>query len=233
MRATMLTSTVALCVLALAGCTADEPATADPSTPAASATSASSGAPTPTAPVATDIAPDVLLAEAVWTAAGAEVPRQEKDGVVEWRLPTACAAGAPTQALAMRSVTHGTGEYESSVGAQQVAVLPDADAAVAEADRLATVLGACTGEPPTLYVVEPLAVGAQGIGLATDYYGASASGPLDGAMGTYAAITRRGTAVTLVALDSGEGTVGAARQTVTGLAPQAWEQLCVFDAAGC
>ncbi|AEE47761.1 hypothetical protein [Cellulomonas fimi] len=232
MRTTLLTSTVALCVLALAGCATDRPGTAGPSTPAAPA---SSGAPTPTAAstVATDVAPEVMLTEAAWTAVGAEAPRQDKDGVVEWRLPMACAAGTPTEALAMRTVTHGTGEFESSVGVQQVAVLPDADTAVAEADRLATALGDCTGEPPTLYVVEPLAVGAQGIGLATDYYGASASAPLDQAMGTYVAITRRGTAVTLVALDGGEGTVGAARATVTGLAPQAWEQLCGFDAAGC
>lgn len=232
MRTTTLTSTIVLCALALAGCAAEPEAQDPPSPTAAASTPASS--PTPTASVATDVAPDVVLAESDWSAVGLAAPRDESTGVVDWRLPDACAAGAPAPTSAMRTVTQGTGELESAVGVQQVVVLPDADAAVAEAERLTATLTACTaGEPPTLYVAEPVPVGAQGIGLATDYYGSSASGPLDDAMGTYVAVTRRGTAVMLVGLDGGESTVGSARTTVSGLAQQGWELLCPFDSAGC
>ncbi|QHT57338.1 hypothetical protein GXP71_15500 [Cellulomonas sp. H30R-01] len=230
MRNTTLTSTIVLCALTLAGCAGGpEPvATAEPGV------SAPATSPSPTASAATDVAPDVMLTEAAWTVVGPGAPRDESTGVVDWRLPEACAAGDPTGASAMRTVSQGSGEFEAPVGVQQVAVLADADAAVAEAERLTAALGTCTeGEPPTRYVAEPLAVGAQGLGLATDYYGASASGALDDAMGTYVAVTRRGNAVMLVGLDGGEGTVGSARTTVSGLAQQGWELLCPFDSAGC
>ncbi|WP_158068927.1 hypothetical protein [Cellulosimicrobium sp. CUA-896] len=82
-------------------------------------------------------------------------------------------------------------------------------------------------------MTEPLDVGAQGAGLATDYYGASDGGDLDGALGSYLAATRRGTAVTLVALDGGETTVGVARETVVANAQAAWDLLCRYDAEGC
>lgn len=236
MRHTTLTSTIALCVLALAGCAA-EPAAPDATTPSASEAPASADpSPTPTTSVATDVGPEVMLTEAAWSAAGFDPPRTETTGVVAWRVPEACAAGEPTAAAAMRTVAQGTGEFEYPVGAQQVAVLPDADAAVAEAGRLTAALGACTeGEPPTRFVAEPLAVGAQGLGLAADYYGSSTSGAgsLDDAMGTYVAVTRRGTAVMLVGLEGGEGTVGSARTTVSALAQQGWELLCPYDSAGC
>ncbi|MDC7122775.1 hypothetical protein OMK64_14665 [Cellulomonas fimi] len=232
MRTLALTSTSALCALALTACTAEAEPSATPDPVASASTRAASSS--PTGSVATDVAPEVMLTEAAWTAVGPAGPRDESTGAVDWRLPGACAAGAPTDATAMRTVSQGTGEFESPVGVQQVAVLADADAAVAEAERLTAALGACTeGEPPTRYVSEPLAVGAQGLGLATDYYGASASGSLDDAMGTYVAVTRRGNAVMLVGLDGGEGTVGSARTTVSGLAQQGWELLCPFDSAGC
>ncbi|QZN85614.1 hypothetical protein [Cellulomonas sp. C5510] len=70
-------------------------------------------------------------------------------------------------------------------------------------------------------------------GLATDVDGASAQGPLDEALGSYLAVTRRGTAVTVVGLEGGERTVGAARDVATRLAGQAWELLCGYDSAGC
>lgn len=232
MRTTTLTSTIALCALALTGCAAQADPDGTPE-PAASA-SAPAASSSPTASVSTDVAPEVMLTEAAWTAAGLRAPRDETTDAVAWRLPEACAAGAPTDASAMRTVAQGSGELEARVGVQQVVVLADADAAVAEAERLTTALSACTeGEPPTRYVAEPLAVGAQGLGLATDYYGSSASGALDDAMGTYVAVTRRGNAVMLVGLDGGEGTVGSARTTVAGLAQQGWELLCPFDSAGC
>lgn len=69
-----------------------------------------------------------------------------------------------------------------------------------------------------------------------DAYSADAAADpaaLDGALGSYLALTRRGTAITLVALEGGESTVGAAREDVTAQVQQAWELLCRFDAAGC
>lgn len=242
----MRTSTLLPCALtavalALAGCSATDPGAdpttpppTSPGTPPATNPSAPTPSATPTTAPATDVPPDAMLPETSWT--GTEGGRQDAAGVVDWRLPEACAVGAPEGATAMRTVQQGDGEVESQVGVQQVALFADADAAVAEADRLAAALTACTTyafDTETTYVVEPLDVGAQGTGLATDYYGASADGDLDTAMGSYLASTRRGTAVTVVALEGGESTVGDSRATVTAQAQAAWDLLCAYDSAGC
>lgn len=238
---TLLTCALTTAALALAGCSAAEPA-AGPTTPppsssappAASPSEPEPSDPAPSAPTATEVPAEAMLPETSWT--GTEGGRQDSPGVVAWRLPEACAAGAPEGASAMRTVQQGDGGTESQVGVQQVAVFADADAAVAEADRLGAALTACpeyASDTETTYVVEPLDVGAQGTGLATDHYGASADGDLDTAMGSYLATTRRGTAVTVVAIEGGEGTVGDARATVTAQAQAAWGLLCAYDSAGC
>lgn len=186
-----------------------------------------------TGAVPADLAPDALLPDAAYDPIIGE--RVEQDGVVAWSVPTGCVAEAPAAATAMRTVTVGSGEVEAPIGVQQVAVFGDADAAVAESDRLLAALSACaaTDGSQTAYLPEPLAVGAQGLGLATDYYGASADGSGDDALGSYLAVTRRGTALTLVSNDGGESTIGAARSEVTERAQAAWELLCGYDSAGC
>ncbi|MFF1530838.1 hypothetical protein [Cellulomonas sp. NPDC058312] len=234
---TRTTTLLAVGALALGGCaSADaDPAatsaapTADPTTPAEPSAPA-----TGTGDVAADLPTEVLLPESAWDADPAQ--RQESAGVVAWRFPQACDTGAPESATAMRSVSQGDGEAEAAIGVQQVAVFADADAAVAEADRITAALTACTtyaSDTSTTYVVEPLDVGAQGAGLATDYYGSSASAPLDEAIGSYLAVTRRGTAITLVGSEGGESLVGTARTDATTQAQTAWELLCRYDEAGC
>jgi len=239
MRTTTRTLIVAACALALAGCasggpaspgtaTGTAPTTTGPTTTPSAATGAEGAAP------ATDVPPAVMLPETTWQGTGPEGPREESAGVVAWRLPESCAAGAPAEAVAMRTVAQGSGELESPVGLHQVALLPDADAAVAEVDRLTAVLTACTADDgATAYVVEPLAVGAQGIGLATAYDRASAAGAVDDALGSYLTVTRRGPAITLVGLEGGEGTVASARETATRQVQEAWGLLCAYDSAGC
>ncbi len=187
---TLLTCALTAVALALAGCSTADPG-ADPTTPPPSTTASPAATPSdpttpsvaPSTPVASDVPP-----EASWT--GTQGDRQDSAGVVGWRVPEACAAGVPEGAVAMRTVQQGDGETESQVGVQQVAVFADADAAVAEADRLAAALTACPGhasDTETTDVAEPLDVGAQGTGLATDDDGASADGDLDTAMGSYLA----------------------------------------------
>jgi hypothetical protein len=240
----MLTSTrirtttlLAVGALALGGCAG---ADADPAaTPAPTADPTTPPGPTPAptttgTPAVADLPPEVLLPDSAWDADPGQ--RQESAGVVDWRFPPSCDTGAPDTATAMRTVSQGDGEAEAVIGVQQVAVFADADAAVAEADRLVAALTACTtyaSDTSTTYVVEPLDVGAQGTGLATDYYGSSASAPLDEAIGSYLALTRRGTAVTLVGFEGGESLVGTARTDATTQAQTAWELLCRYDEAGC
>lgn len=236
MRASTTTTVLAASALVLAACTAapgDTPGTPEPSAPEPS-TSASTPAPGDPAPaLPTDAPADVLLPAGAW---GAEGGRAEAEGVADWHLPEACADGGPADATAMRTATEGDGAAEGVVGVHQVAVFADADAATAEAARLADLLAACAaqdGAEGTTYAVEPVDVGAQGTGLATDYYGSGESGDLDTALGTYLTTTRRGAAVALVALDGGESTVGAARETVSEQARAAWELLCRYEQAGC
>lgn len=236
--------TVALGVLAmaLAACSGDQAGTGSPeATPSPEPTVAPTAAPTqesgaPSTPAPTtpqEVPQDVVLGpEGLGTA---EQPREQDTDLRAWELPEACDAVVP-EAAAMLTVTQGTGEFEEAVGLQQVAVFDDADAAVSAADALTAALTSCTlhaSETGTTYVLEDIAVGAQGHGLATDYYGASAGGPLDEALGSYLAATRRGSAVTLVGTLGGESTVGFAREHVVGLAQSAWELLCGFDSTGC
>jgi glucose/arabinose dehydrogenase len=234
---TRTTTLLAVGALALGGCAS---ADADPAATSAAPTADPTTAAEPSAPttgtgdVAADLPTEVLLPDSAWDADPAQ--RQESAGVVDWRFPTSCDAGAPDTATAMRTVSQGDGAAEATIGVQQVAVFADADAAVAEADRLVAALTACTtyaSDTSTTYVVEPLDVGAQGTGLATDYYGSSASAPLDEAIGSYLALTRRGTAVTLVGSEGGESVVGTARVDATTQAQAAWELLCRYDEAGC
>lgn len=236
MRASTTTTVLAASALVLAACTAapgDTPGTPETSAPEPS-TSISTPAPGDPAPaLPTDAPADVLLPAGAW---GAEGGRAEAEGVADWHLPEACADGGPADATAMRTATEGDGAAEGVVGVHQVAVFADADAATAEAARLADLLAACAaqgGAEGTTYTVEPVDVGAQGTGLATDYYGSGESGDLDTALGTYLTTTRRGAAVALVALDGGESTVGAARETVSEQARAAWELLCRYEQAGC
>lgn len=248
MRLATRTSTLAVCVtLALAACSSSPdpspsapaespPATDDPATPSPPETEepAETEEPEGSGPdAASGVPDDALLPASAWEAA--EGDGEDSDGVAAWRLPDLCGAGEPAGATAMRTVTQGDGAEESPVGVQQVALFADADTAATEAGRLADALDACAAnvEGESTYVAEPVDVGAEGTGLATDYYGASADGDLDEALGSYLATTRRGTAVTLVALDGGESTVGAARDTVTAQAQAAWELLCAYDEEGC
>lgn len=178
-----------------------------------------------------DLAGAMLGAEALGPP---DEPREESEGVVEWRVPEVCAAAAP-EALDMSTITQGTGEFEETVGVHQVAVFEDADAAMAATDDLVAALDQCAeaGSGESVYVLEDIAVGAQGAGLATDYYGTSVSEDLDDAVGTYLALTRRGNAVTLVSAEGGESTVGAARERVVEQLAGAWELLCGYDSQGC
>jgi hypothetical protein len=223
--------------LLLAGCSAGDPDRAATSTAPAPAPSdpLTEPAPTPSATGAGGGVPvEAVLPDTAWDLPAGQ--RQDSAGVVDWQFPGSCGVGAPETATAMRTITQGDGEAEAQVGLQQVALFADADAAVAEADRVVAALTACAAAPGaggTTYVVEPVEVGAQGTGLATDYYGASAGGSLDDAMGSYLALTRRGSAITLVGVEGGESTVGAARGTATAQTQSAWALLCGYDSTGC
>lgn len=219
----------------------EEPTPSEPSG-SASATGEPSASPTPepSEPPAdggnpgTELSADVLLPAAALDPT--EGPRTESEGVVDWVLPAPCAVGAPTTALAMRSVVQGDGLNEVPVGHHQVAVFADTDAAVAEAARIGETLTGCTGSAPddgTRTVSEPVAVGAQGRGLVVDYHGTFAASGDENALGYYTAVTRRGNTVTLVASAGGENTVSVSREVVVGELAAAWELLCYYDAAGC
>lgn len=180
----------------------------------------------------TDVPPDVMLsAEAL---GGAE-PRDEDDAVVPWRLPEACEMAAPA-AESMRTVVQGSGELEAQVGVHQTAVFADAGAATAAADELIAALNACEDAETesTAYLVEPIDVGAQGHGLITDFYGAIEGGEeVEAVMGTYLAMTRRGSAVTLVSAEGGEGIVDTTRVDVVERLGAAWDLLCGYTDEGC
>ncbi|UZN01510.1 hypothetical protein [Cellulomonas sp. S1-8] len=238
MRSASSRAVLAACVVVvLAGCGAQADDAADASTSPAAVPSSAAPDSSPSEPAPAtraDVGADVLLAPDAWAPVSA--PRTETGDVTAWRLPESCAVGSPDAATAMLTAAHGDGLVEMPVGVQQVAVFPDADSAVAELDRVVaalTVCGADGATAPTRYLLEPVAVGAQGTGLVTDYYGSSAQGDLDGAMGSYLALTRRGTAVTLVSHEGGESTVGTARDRVAPLLDAAWRLLCPYDAAGC
>ncbi|MBI9115663.1 hypothetical protein [Sanguibacter suaedae] len=226
--------------LTLSGCGAtDDDAAANPTTDTTTATSGTTGPAgetgdaepaDPDFAAPTDIPADVMLpVVALEPSVG---PREETEGVVEWRMSATCEPGTPEAAAAMRTVVQGDGEFEAPVAVQQVAVFDDAQAATDESDRLRFVLAECAqfvSDDRTAYAVEDVEVGAQGVGMSTDYYGAGG----DDALGTYLAVTRRGNAVTLVSVEGGEGTVGDARRMVTADAQEAWNQLCRYDSEGC
>ena len=184
-----------------------------------------SGASSPPAlpPARTDVPDEALLpAEQVVGDVGA---------VVAWTLPEGCTGGTPSAAAAMRTVTDGDGRFDV-VRVQQVAAFPDTAAAVAEARRLAREMRRCADDddPDGLRVAGSVPVGAQGYGLARRYDAGGTPAPF----GTYAAITRRGNAVTLVAHTSGETSVEGSRRVVLADAQAAWERLCLYDrTAGC
>lgn len=229
-------------VTVLGGCSgAASPESATAPTATATAPTATASAPAPSAeptpepaPVTTTLPPEAMLT-------GADFQQDGVDAVVTepleaWALPETCAAGAPSTAVASRGVAFGDGAYESTVGMHQVAVFADVEAATAEAQRLADVMAACAAVPAEgggAFVVEDVAVGAQGTGLAVDYYGASASGDVDSALGYYVAMTRRGNAVTLSGQLGGEWTVGVSRTNAVSTSQAAWELLCIYDSAGC
>jgi len=186
--------------------------------------------PEPSTPsVPTDVPPEVLLTAEVLGAV-ADAPRETVEVVTPWRLPPDCAVHPPTTATAMRTQQLGDGQYESVIAVQQVAAFPDADVAVAEAARLAAALERCTTAEGSsnLYTVEDVAVGAQGRGLSTGFYGDTS----DDALGTYLVVTRRGSAVALVGGEAGERSIGSARDQETAHASAGWELLGRYDIAG-
>ncbi|WP_258724973.1 hypothetical protein [Cellulomonas sp. NS3] len=216
-------------------CTPDDTADggATPTDPSASGAPVASPSPTSTtaAPATpTDVPADVLLPAEVFEASTDAFT--ETTAVEPWRIPDSCGdVGAPAAATAMRTHAHGDGMEETVVGVQQVAAFATADEAVAAATALVEALGACIDESGSGggFAVEPVAVGAQGHGLATWYYEPGD----DAGLGTYLAVTRRGSAVTLVSGEGGERTVGNARTATVAQTQRAWERLCGYEVAGC
>jgi hypothetical protein len=190
-----------------------------------------------TTPVPTGLPEDVLLpAGALQPEDG---PRAVTAGVEPWVLSTGCDLGSPTAAVQMLSVRQGDGQFEVPVGVHQVAVFADAQAAQAEAARVAAAAGACAASAPgsdggdTRYLVSGLDVGATGTSVVTDYYGVTRTDPAADGIGDAVAVTRRGTAVTLVGAAGGESSMSSARALVAGYAQQAWERLCRYQVDGC
>lgn len=248
MRRRILITASCAALTALAACSDPQEGEGEATAPAPTTTSESptseepdtspaeddASAETPTSvEIPTDAPAEVMLpAEVLGTA---DQPREEDEEDAAWWLPESCGALSP-DAVTMRTLTQGTGEFEEPIGVHQVAVFDEAEAAVAAADELIAALRECADEQPgepTLYLAEEIEVGTQGVGLATDYYGTSASGELDEAVGTYLAATRRGSAVTLVAADGGEAMVATARENVLEQTSTAWELLCRYDSEGC
>ncbi|MGW6130889.1 hypothetical protein ACWFNE_12765 [Cellulomonas sp. NPDC055163] len=230
-RSVLLALTLAVTA---AACTADDTTggAAPAGSPSRSAEPVASTTPEatvqPTTPV--DVAADVLLPAAVFESSTEAFA--ESTTVEPWRVPDSCGdVGAPAGATAMRTHAHGDGTEETVVGVQQVAAFATADDAVAAATGLVGALGTCvdTSGSGGGHAVEPVAVGAQGHGLATWYYEPGD----DSGLGTYLAVTRRGSAVTLVSGEGGERTVGNARTATVAQAQQAWELLCGYEVAGC
>ena len=154
------------------------------------------------------------------------LPAGAVPGVVEWvSLSTDCSLGTPRPAVGMLSNQQGTGAQEEPVSIQQVAIFPDVDTAVAEADRVSRVMARCASAPA--YSSAPVPVGAQGIGLAYGYGGAGSSDSYP--FGSHLVLTRRGNALSLTGSVGGEGSPARARKVATDLANQAWSALCGYD----
>ena len=224
-------------VVMLAGCGSATPADDAPATVEPSATRTSSVEPevttSPPPVVPTDLTDEVFLPDGVVNGANPGTRPVEED---TWQLPRACGALAlPAQATAVGGTFYGDGATETAVGVHQVAVMADADAAAVVADEVAAAFEGCVPEAGQTgaYAVEDVAVGAQGRGLASSYYGEEVGVVDDGDLGTYLVVTRRGNAVALVGLVAGEWNIGTARTDSTALAQQAWERLCRYDSSGC
>ncbi|PFG34574.1 hypothetical protein [Sanguibacter antarcticus] len=240
MRISLRGSALVVVMLALAGCSsapADEPEVTS-TAPTAELTLEPMPDPSSVASsevqFTTTLSPEAMLSGAAFGAEGVEPVVTESVDV--WALPESCAADGPSTAVVSRGVTYGDGAFESTVETQQLAVFEDADAAVAEAQRLAEVMSACTptdADGQTAYVAEKVAVGAQGTGLAVDYYGTSMTGSVDDALGYYVVTTRRGNAVTLVGHLGGEASIARSRGDAVASSQAAWGLLCVYDSAGC
>ena len=245
MRATFTLVGLTAGALLMTGCGDAEPAPASSSEtePASSAapdqaadepTEAPSEEPTEAVESTPTDLPADLLPE-VSGLPGEDEPREETQDVVAWHVP--CEDLAPEGATAMRTVTWGTGEFEMPVPAHQVAVFDDAERAVAAADTVRAAMQRCVDEPDpaydTVYRVDEVAVGAQGRGLMTDYYGWSEEEDADWVMGSYQVAFRRGNAVALVAVLGGEGDATAVSEAVVEEAQDVWDRLCRYDSAGC
>lgn len=241
---------VVLSVLLVAGCSggdgpAEESASASPSaSPTAAEPSATSEpdpsseettateeplATEPPAPVRLDLSEDVMLGPDELEPVGES--RGSTDQAETWFLSSACSLPAAPEAVAVQSVSQGLYESTDPVGIQTVAVFPDAETATAVADRVGAAMDACVETPPGdsgSYRVEDVAVGSQGRGLANNYAELGDQGA-----GSYAAVTRRGNAVTIVSMLSGEESVGSARDAVTSGLTTAFDKLCSYDSAGC
>jgi hypothetical protein len=232
---------VVVSALLLAGCGGGDQAEPETSSGSAAATDQtsepaeaeeSSGPSESSAPAEDDLL--LELPDEAMLAADALEPAGEDRGTVEgpgdWLLGSACLVPPPS-AAAMRTVTQGLYESTDPVGIQQVAVFATVDEAVDEAATIAAAMEACATNPPAesgSYRVEDVTVGTQGRGLANNY-----AEPGDDAPGTYAAVTRRGNAVTVVSLMSGEESVGTAREMVDRGLDRAFDALCLYDSAGC
>lgn len=218
---------LAVAALVLSGCSAA-------ATPQPDATTTAPAAPEPDpgpAPGTTSLAPGLMLSAAAFGSDGAEPFVTEPFDT--WALPGPCAAGPPVGAVASRGVAYGVGSSTSPLATQQLAVFADASAAVTEAKRLTDIMRACAAAPGEVtFVVEDVAVGAQGTGLVVDY-GASAGASGDDALGYYLVTTRRGNAVTLVGHLGGEASIGTSRENAVTAGQAAWRLLCVYDSAGC
>lgn len=239
---------VVLSVLLVAGCSggdgsAEESPSATASTTAAESTAPSEPAPSseettateepaatePPAPVRLDLTDDVMLGPDELEPVGES--RGSTDQAETWFLSSACSVPAAPEAVAVQTVSQGLYESTDPVGLQTVAVFPDAETASAVADRVRAAMDACVETPPGdsgSYSVEDVAVGAQGRGLANNYAELGDQGA-----GSYAAVTRRGNAVTIVAMLSGEESVASARDAVTSGLATAFDKLCSYDSAGC
>lgn len=233
----------AVTALLLAGCGSGDPAEPATSSGSAAATDQTSDpaepsepAETPEPPESSSPAEDLLLAlpdEAMLAPDALEpvgADRGSVDGPTDWVLGSACLVPQPSP-VAMRTVSQGLYESADPVGIQQVAVFATVDEAVDEAARIGAAMEKCTTDPPAesgSYRVEDVAAGVQGRGLANNYAELG-----DDAPGTYSAVARRGNAVTVVALMSGEESVGTAREMVGAGVERAFDALCLYDSSGC
>lgn len=224
-RTTPVAAALVVPLVLLAGCTGGDSGAVQAVVPTASASAAGTGLVEPGVP--TDLTADVLLTDGMFTGVAAGVAPLE---ATTWQLPPACGALAlPDSLTATGAQVYGDGDDGTEQGVQQVVVLPDAPTAVDVVAEIVAALEDCAGsaDAPAESALEDVAVGAQGHGFVT------AAEPGDEALGTYTVLSRRGTAVTVVATTEHRTPVGEARRTVTNVAQQAWLRLCRYSEDGC